>query len=515
MGRHSRRGPAPRGAAENPAISGTGEEAAAGRGAGSGRRRRGEEAGYDAPPAPGYRQGPPLPPQPQQQQSQQRQQYGGTPARGVPHVRGGHPERRESGGGWSAAQGGGRYGDLQGAPRAPQGSHEAQGSHETQGAQGPQGSQGPRSDSTGPQPQVRFAAGARIPGPRQDFLQAFDAPPRIPSAPRAPSDSTPTATGPDRTEAGREAAADAPAAAGGRPDGRDGHDGHDGGFGETGEADEAEETGDAPARGGRGRTFTGIAAAAVTTVLAVVVAGQVAQGEKESAAAPAAGGRSTKASDASRSDARPTPSREADAAPATYEQQMARTYPIDPRLTGGGDFEAIGGFDKAPGKGQKFSYRVDVEKGLGLDGALFARAVQETLNDDRSWAHDGAMTFERISSGRPDFVITLASPGTTGVWCAKSGLDTLSGNVSCDSAATERVMINAYRWAQGAKTFGKGKMFEYRQMLINHEIGHRLGHGHKNCETPGELAPIMQQQTKSLRIGGITCKPNAWVYPGN
>ncbi|MGW0559351.1 DUF3152 domain-containing protein [Streptomyces sp. NPDC003016] len=357
---------------------------------------------------------------------------------------------------------------------------------------------------------MRFAAGARIPGPRQDFLKAFDAPPRIPSAPRAPSGTT--ATGPDRREAGREAAADAPApdpaAAGGRHD----HDGHDGGFGEAGDAGDA---GDAPARGGKGRTFTGIAAAAVTTVLAVVVAGQVAQGEKESAAAPAAADRSTRASDTSRSDARPTPSREADAAPATYEQQMARTYPIDPKLKGSGDFEAIGGFDRAPGKGQKFSYRVDVEKGLGLDGALFARAVQETLNDDRSWAHNGAMTFERISSGRPDFVITLASPGTTGVWCAKSGLDTLSGNVSCDSAATERVMINAYRWAQGAETFGKDRMFEYRRMLINHEIGHRLGHGHKNCETPGELAPIMQQQTKSLKIGGITCKPNAWVYPGN
>ncbi|WP_255306393.1 DUF3152 domain-containing protein [Streptomyces sp. Wb2n-11] len=429
-------------------------------------------------------QEPPLPPQPRPQQSQQ---YGGTPARGVPHVRGGHPEQRESGGGWGAAQGG-RYGDWQAAPGGTQGSHE------------PQEAQGPRLDSTGPQPQVRFAAGARIPGPRQDFVKAFDAPPRIPSVPRDPSGAT--ATGPDRGEEGHEAAA---AAAGGRRD-HDGHDGRDGGFGGTG---------DAPARNGKGRTFTGIAAAAVTTVLAVVVAGQVAQGEKESAATPAAEGRSAKGGDASRSDARPTPSRKAEAAPATYEQQMARTYPIDPKLTADGDFEAIGGFDKAPGKGQKFSYRVDVEKGLGLDGALFARAVQETLNDDRSWAHNGAMTFERISSGQPDFVITLASPGTTGVWCAKSGLDTLSGNVSCDSAATERVMINAYRWAQGAKTFGKDKMFEYRQMLINHEIGHRLGHGHKNCETPGALAPIMQQQTKSLDIDGIKCKPNAWVYPGN
>jgi hypothetical protein len=193
---------------------------------------------------------------------------------------------------------------------------------------------------------------------------------------------------------------------------------------------------------------------------------------------------------------------------------MARQFPIDPELQASGDFEAVPGLDRAPGKGRKIRYRIDVEKGLGLDRGLFARAVQETLNDERSWAHGGAMTFERISSGEPEFVITLASPGTTATWCAKSGLDTTVDNVSCDSASTERVMINAYRWAQGAETYGPGAMFTYRQMLINHEVGHRLGFNHVNCRTPGALAPVMQQQTKSLDIGGIECKPNPWVHPG-
>ncbi|WYB32120.1 DUF3152 domain-containing protein [Streptomyces sp. SM1P] len=168
---------------------------------------------------------------------------------------------------------------------------------------------------------------------------------------------------------------------------------------------------------------------------------------------------------------------------------------------------------EGPGKGQKHRYRIDVEKGLGLDAGLFAEAVQKTLNDDRSWAHNGAMTFERISSGQPDFVITLASPGTTGDWCAKSGLDTTVDNVSCDSASTDRVMINAYRWAQGAATFGPDKLLPYRQMLINHEVGHRLGYNHVSCRTPGALAPVMQQQTKTLELEGIKCKPNPWVHP--
>ncbi|MET8967361.1 DUF3152 domain-containing protein [Streptomyces hydrogenans] len=274
-------------------------------------------------------------------------------------------------------------------------------------------------------------------------------------------------------------------------------------------------------KGGKGKALTGIAAAAVTTCLAIVVAGQVADREDEAPAARAAQQPADRASgdtSASRSDERPTPSSPAPATrqPApTYEQLMTRQFPIDPKLTGSGEFEAVPGLDKAPGSGQKYRYRVDVEKGLGLDAKLFARAIQQTLNDKRSWAGQGAMTFERISSGEPDFVITLASPGTTGAWCAKSGLDTTIDNVSCDSASTERVMINAFRWAQGAETFGPKAMHAYRQMLINHEVGHRLGHNHVSCRTPGALAPVMQQQTKSLDIDGIACRPNPWVHPGS
>ncbi|MFF0272533.1 DUF3152 domain-containing protein [Streptomyces sp. NPDC004330] len=274
------------------------------------------------------------------------------------------------------------------------------------------------------------------------------------------------------------------------------------------------------ARGGLGRTLTGVAAAAVATVLAVVVTGQVAEKDEAPGTAHAVEQPGERPSDdsASRSDQRAVPSNAPSAAakpPPTYEQLIARQFPIDPKLKGNGTFKAVPGFQKAPGKGNLVRYRIDVEEGLGLDQNLFATTVFKTLNDRRSWAGKGEMTFERVSSGEPQFVITLASPGTTGVWCAKSGLDTLAENVSCDSAQTDRVMINAYRWAQGSETFGPKAMFAYRQMLINHEVGHRLGHGHVNCGTEGALAPVMQQQTKSLDIGGIKCRPNPWVYPGS
>lgn len=275
-------------------------------------------------------------------------------------------------------------------------------------------------------------------------------------------------------------------------------------------------------RGQKARTYTGVAAAAVTTVLAVVVALQViaeSEGAKPSpfaapGTAPADAATANSPMPQTSSAAAPTPA--VSAAPElTYEQKMAQQLPIDAKLTGPGAFDTVPGVAKAPGKGRLVRYRVDVEQGLGLDAGLFAEAVHRTLNDDRSWAHSGAMTFERVPGGTADFVITLASPGTTGQWCAKSGLNTTIDNVSCDSASTERVMINAFRWAQGSPTYGPEQMFSYRQMLINHEVGHRLGHGHVSCKTPGALAPVMQQQTKSLDVDGIRCKPNPWAFPGN
>lgn len=370
----------------------------------------------------------------------------GTPPHGTPRVRGGHPEQREPGGGWG--DGGAGRGSAAG-PAIPGQRH------------------------VSPH------------GPRQEYVDAFDE-----------GDALEEGDGPASRRADPFATATAWHAESGAPSDADGG---------------AEPPTGTPAQnGGKGRAFTGIAAAAVTTVLAVVVAGQVADGREDGdgQALSTAG----KGAGALRGDGRPMPSTSPSAVPLTYAQKMARTYPLGAELEGSGEFAVIPGTAKGPAKGEKFTYRVDVERGLGLDGALFADAVQKTLNDDRSWAHDGDRSFDRVASDDPDFVITLASPGTTADWCAKSGLDTTQDNVSCDSASTERVMINAYRWAQGSTTYGD-RIYPYRQMLINHEVGHRLGYSHENCENDGELAPVMQQQTKFLDHDGIHCKANAWPYP--
>ncbi|MGF3131348.1 DUF3152 domain-containing protein [Streptomyces albidoflavus] len=385
-------------------------------------------------------------------------------------VRGGHPEQREPGGGWG------------GAPY-------------------------------GPAAAARRGGGREMPGPRQEYLDAFeDEDLFAPGAPRR----SPVQVTEERD--GRTPGATAYASGDFfAPEETPGPAGADGGHGGDGDdEDGGEPAGPDRRRAGRGWAAAGIGAAAVVTVLAVVVGGQLLGGQDDGAGSRSAADHSGRAAEgtASRSEGRPTPASPAPAPKAapSYQQRMGEKLPLDPDLTADGDFAAVRGIEKAPGKGRLFRYRVDVEKGLGLDGKLFAEAVQKTLNDDRSWSHDGARTFERIDSGQPDFVITLASPGTTAEWCAKSGLDTTIDNVSCDSASTDRVMINAYRWAQGAETYGDA-IHAYRQMLINHEIGHRLGFNHVSCSRDGALAPVMQQQTKFLSMDGITCKANPWAYP--
>ncbi|MGW8551684.1 DUF3152 domain-containing protein [Streptomyces tubercidicus] len=435
-------------------------------------------------------------------------------------VRGGHPEQREPGGGW---------GEFPGAPSSP-----------VAPGQGAPRIPRPRTEAPGG-PAVAVPGSG--PGPRRDYVEAFDAGtyPGGPGGAADPDDDVFRAGAPRRPGApagayGAGAEAAAPGAdrlaSGGRYTGRsvvfDRHEideparqadfGADGaGPGGPGGQDPDEEFGADESRhgtkkDGKGRTFTGAAAAAVTTVLAVVIAGQVAeQHQKGDAPQPRSGNDRTDGAtdEASRSHSRPTQ----DAKPASYDQKMTQVFPLDAKLTATGRFKPVGNEAKVPGKGKVMRYRVDIEEGLPLDGELFAEAVHKTLNDDRSWAHGGKLAFQRVASGPADFVITLASPGTTTKWCAKSGLDTSQDNVSCDSAATERVMINAYRWAQGARTYGHDKMHAYRQMLINHEVGHRLGRNHESCSRQGALAPVMMQQTKFLTTDGATCRPNSWPFP--
>ncbi|MFJ3598655.1 DUF3152 domain-containing protein [Streptomyces sp. NPDC090126] len=53
-----------------------------------------------------------------------------------------------------------------------------------------------------------------------------------------------------------------------------------------------------------------------------------------------------------------------------------------------------------------------------------------------------------------------------------------------------------------------GPVSEYRALIVNHEVGHRLGHGHGTCPGRGRPAPAMMQQINGLK----GCAANARPY---
>jgi hypothetical protein len=169
---------------------------------------------------------------------------------------------------------------------------------------------------------------------------------------------------------------------------------------------------------------------------------------------------------------------------------------------GTGKLVVVAGASPAPGSGTVKRVRVDVEGGLPVDGAAFATFVMDTLNDPRSWGHGGRMTFAR-TAGAYDVRVVLASPDTSARLCAP--LQTM-GTLSCGQGST--AVLTLYRWVKAIPDYGTDRT-GYRRYVINHEVGHTLGHGHEYCPGPGKVAPLMMQQTKGLK----GCLPNSWPYP--
>ncbi|MFF9400920.1 DUF3152 domain-containing protein [Streptomyces sp. NPDC014744] len=157
------------------------------------------------------------------------------------------------------------------------------------------------------------------------------------------------------------------------------------------------------------------------------------------------------------------------------------------------------------GKGSRSNaYRVEVEDGTGVDPDGAAAEVARVLAAPRGWSHHGERAFRQVAEAPAGLVIRIATPKTTDAICAKGGLDT-HGEVNC-RVGTD-VVVNLKRWQHGSPEF-HGPLADYRALIINHEVGHWLGHGHETCPGRGRPAPTMMQQIHGLK----GCVSNAWPY---
>jgi hypothetical protein len=195
----------------------------------------------------------------------------------------------------------------------------------------------------------------------------------------------------------------------------------------------------------------------------------------------------------------PAPTSTSPLVTAPAEEQP--TYPE----VGGGTYRIAPGDPTIVGRrGELLRYRVAVEKDIAhLDILAFADTVAATYGAAQGWTAGGQWRFQRVGPGEPaDFVLYLVTPGTRDSLC-QEGYDRYT---SCRNG--DRVVLNVARWAHGVPAYG-ASLAVYREYMINHETGHRLGFGHELCPGTHDLAPVMQQQTLGLH----GCVANAWPYP--
>lgn len=135
--------------------------------------------------------------------------------------------------------------------------------------------------------------------------------------------------------------------------------------------------------------------------------------------------------------------------------------------------------------------------------AGFAAVLDATLSDARGWSRAG---FRLVRDAAAPYVVVLAEGPEVDRLCLpyRTG-----GTYSCQNGPV--VALNADRWRTATPQW-TGDLASYRQMLVNHEVGHLLGRHHPprpQCPVPGRPALVMSQQ--STELDG--CLPNPWPLP--
>ena len=154
------------------------------------------------------------------------------------------------------------------------------------------------------------------------------------------------------------------------------------------------------------------------------------------------------------------------------------------------------GIPGGEGVQRTITYEIRTRGAVRADVGVFRRISSQTMNDRRGWSLGGSVRYVNVPSGG-DFTLWLAAPSEM-----TSFSPVCSAEYSC--RVGRNVIINDLRWRTGTSTWPSVR--EYRDYVVNHELGHWLGRGHVSCPSAGSPAPVMMQQ--SISLGG--CVSNTW-----
>lgn len=214
-------------------------------------------------------------------------------------------------------------------------------------------------------------------------------------------------------------------------------------------------------------------------------------------------------SDAS-GDAPPRRSTHVTPTPTPPPSPTASRTEIDVPPTGSGTFVTAQASGEKVGSGSRpVRYVVEVETGLDISPSQAANEIAGILAAPQGWTHDPDNAFQLVGAGSPhDIRIKIATPATADALCWAGIQQDTGGEYNCEVPGG--VVVNLKRWVKGSPTFD-GPIHDYRALIINHEVGHFLGHSHVTCGGAGQPAPVMMQQIKGLH----GCVANAWPYDEN